>query len=446
MDVSDGTSGIGEKEIELKSLSEQPKDKTIYFWNIMGSACNACVSVLLLALAARLLGAEESDIFSIAWSIVQLTLTIGTFQVRLYQATDVAGKYSFRQYFIFRMLTVTAMIAVTAGYIFYYGYTGYKAAVILALSVYKAAEAVSDVYQGWFQQKERLDLAGKALSCRVFLSLAVFAAVLGYRSDLLLACISMSGVSLFCLGVFELRYMRKGGVRDHTQRRERSWKWLPKLAAICFPLFLNSYLVMSIFNAPKMAIDHAITTGSMEAGAQTVYGIIFMPASVINLIYIVFRPVITKMAIAWNQNRMREYLRLVRGVLFKLAVFAVLVLAGGYLLGIPALSLVYGIRLAGYRKALLILLLGGGLNTFVNVLDNSLTVIRKQHLLVFAYVVTWFFAQWASPLLVEKAGVDGAALTFTLSMAVLLLSVFVLFVYSICKIKRLSDKQKEKRV
>ena len=50
----------------------------------MGSACNACVSVLLLALAARFLGAAESDIFSIAWSIVQVTLTIGTFQVRLY--------------------------------------------------------------------------------------------------------------------------------------------------------------------------------------------------------------------------------------------------------------------------------------------------------------------------------------------------------------------------
>ncbi len=410
----------------------------------MGSACNACVSVLLLALAARFLGAAESDIFSIAWSIVQVTLTIGTFQVRLYQATDVAGKYSFRQYFIFRMVTVLAMIAATGGYILYYGYTGYKAAVVLALSVYKAGEAVSDVYQGWFQQKERLDLAGKALSLRVVLSLAVFAAVLVSRSDLLAACICMGCVSLVCLALFELRYMRKAGVRDERQEKEKGWRWFPELAAICFPLFLNSYLVMSIFNAPKIAIDHAITGGIMEAGAQTVYGILFMPASVINLIYIVFRPVITKMAIEWNLHHMETYLRLVRGVLFKLAVFALLVLAGGYALGIPVLSLVYGVPLKGYRGALLILLLGGGLNTFVNVLDNSLTVIRKQHLLVVAYIITWGFAQWASPLLVRRAGVEGAALSFMLSMAVLLFSVFVLFAYSIWKIKSQPEGQKER--
>lgn len=444
MGFSDGASAIKEKGVTLKKLSEQPKGKTIYFWNILGSACNACVSVFLLALAARLLGSEESDIFSIAWAIVQLTLTIGTFQVRLYQATDVAGKYSFRQYFIFRMFTVLAMIAVTAGYIFYYGYIGYKAAVILALCVYKAGEAVSDVYQGWFQQKERLDLAGKALSFRVVLSLLFFAAVLKLRENLLLACASMAGVSILCLVVFELRYMERGGVKDRTSAASKERGWMIKLAAICFPLFLNSYLVMSIFNAPKMAIDHAIAGGSMTAGAQTVYGILFMPASVINLIYIVFRPVITKMAIAWNENHMGKYLKLIRGVMLKLTAFSIVVLAGGYILGIPVLSFVYGINLAGYRRALLILLLAGGLNTFVNVLDNSLTVIRKQHLLVLAYIITWFFAQWVSRILVGRAGVDGAALAFLLSMAVLFLSVFVLFAYSICKLKGQSACQKER--
>ena len=431
----------------MKKIKNRPSEKNIYLWNIAGSFSNALASVLFLVAVARVTGSKESDIFSLAWSIAQLTLTVGTFQVRLFQATDVEGRFSFHHYLFFRILTVAAMMLVAVFYIFHYHYTGLKAAVILSLCAYKAVEALSDVYQGWFQLKERLDLAGKGMTFRVILSLAVFIITLGVSGNLLLSCLIMTLISIACFILFEIRYMVQSGFQkeasETAKKRQKGIRALGDIFVKCFPLFLNAYLVMLIFNAPKMAIDRAITAGNMEAGMQTVYNIIFMPTTVINLVYLVFQPVVTKMAIEWNTGHSDEYLKLIRKVILGLTFIDIFILAGGYLLGIPVLAAVYGVNLGNTRKALMLLLLAGGLNTLVNVLDNALTVIRKQYTLIIAYVIAWIFAEWSAPVMTGQAGIDGAAFSFLSAMGVLLVAVMILFIAGYRNAKKMRVRNTE---
>lgn len=70
--------------------------------------------------------------------------------------------------------------------------------------------------------------------------------------------------------------------------------------------FVNAFIMMSITNEPKMVIDTAIEQGNMIQGIQTVYNILFMPASVLTLAYIVFRPMITQLAIVWSNSKSRK--------------------------------------------------------------------------------------------------------------------------------------------
>ena len=84
----------------MNKINVRPSERSIYIWNIVGSMTNAFMSMLILAIVTRILDNQETDIFSIAWSISQLMATIGTFQIRTYQATDVAEKYKFNQYFL----------------------------------------------------------------------------------------------------------------------------------------------------------------------------------------------------------------------------------------------------------------------------------------------------------------------------------------------------------
>lgn len=115
---------------------------------------NALFSIVTLMIVTRMLDDNEADIFSIAWTISQLMATIGTFQIRMYQATDVTGVFSFRQYWKYRSLTVILMLISSYIYIFIRGYTGEKKAVVLFVCVFRAIDSFADVYEGWFQQRK----------------------------------------------------------------------------------------------------------------------------------------------------------------------------------------------------------------------------------------------------------------------------------------------------
>ena len=69
------------------------------------------------------------------------------------------------------------------------------------------------------------------------------------------------------------------------------------------------------------------------------------------------------------------------------------------------------------------------MNTVVNVLDNALTVIRRQYTLIAAYVITWIYAELTASFWVKKMGLTGAAVSFLTSMTVLLVTVGILFIF-----------------
>lgn len=424
----------------MNKIQRAPTEKEVFLWNTLSSAANAALSVFVLVAVTRLTDSVSSDIFSLGWAVASLMLVIGCFQVRLYQSTDAAEKYSFQQYLRHRGVTIAAMAVVSAGYVLFCGYTGTKAAVILLLCGYRAVDALSDVYQGWFQHKERLDLAGKALFARVVVAFAVFTSALLLTHNLVAACVAMDIAALICFFVFDLRYTRDSGVSFGQAGREETG-WFRSLTIQCLPLFLNYFLTMVIFNTPKLAIERAIEEGGLLAGAQTVYSILFMPSFCINVIYLVFRHIVTKMAIAREAGDMGLYRKHFYTILLSLAGLSAVICLGGWLLGIPVLQWVYSVDLAGQRPAFMILLAGGCLNAFVYAFDNALTVIRKQYWLLPVYGAAAVVMVFLSPAMVRSNGLHGAAVSFLISQGILLALVAGLYLFLIRKEKG-SEREK----
>lgn len=414
----------------MKSLNKQPSESSVYIWNIVGSIANALLSVVLLMMVTRTFDDKQADIFSVAWTISQLMVTIGTFQIRTYQATDVTGVFKFQQYFIFRILTISAMMLCSLVYVIVRGYDSYKSLIVLLLCLVRAADSMADVYEGGFQQKERLDLAGKALTFRIMIASAGFGATLIFTGELALACTVLLAGYVLSFLVYDVRYNRAVDKLKDEGRWEKGVQWFLKMFAEGAPLFVNAFIMMSITNEPKMVIDTAIEQGNMIQGIQTVYNILFMPASVLTLAYIVFRPMITQLAIVWSNRKVGRFLRILGKILGCLLGIGILLLAGSALLGIPVLSLIYAIDLSMYKPHLLIIIAGGCFYTFAAVLDNALVVIRKQYVLVLAYVVTWIYIKATAGMMVEKWGVLGAAASYALSM--LVFCVLTLIIFAVC--------------
>lgn len=417
----------------MKSLNEKPSEISIYIWNIIGSMSNAFLSVIILMIVTRSLNKGQADVFSVAWSISQLMATIGTYQIRTYQATDVQERFSFRQYFIFRILTVTAMIITSCVYITMHKYGMDKALVIIILCLFKAIDSMADLYEGWFQQKERLDLTGKAMTYRIVAALLVFLISLIIYRNLSLSCLCLLVCYLVCFFCFNVRYVIKITALHTLKAPIKGVKWLGDMLKEGTPLFINAFLMMSITNTPKMVIDNMLEIGRIEPGSQTVFNILFMPASMLTLIYIVFRPLLTELAIQWTKRRVKRFLMILGKMSLCLFLLGILTVGASTIIGLPILSLLYAIDLSQYKAELLIIMVGGSLCTFSYVLDNALVVVRKQYLLLISYVVSWVYIKIVARRMTEEWGLKGATLSYATSMLVFLLITTVIFIVCLRK-------------
>ena len=101
--------------------------KKKFMWNMAGSLCNSLSSMLLLIIVNRISGESRGGFFALAYSTAQLLFSVGGFEIRPVQSTDIKNKFTFNQYFTSRMLNCIIMLICMIGYIVVNGYTGVEA-------------------------------------------------------------------------------------------------------------------------------------------------------------------------------------------------------------------------------------------------------------------------------------------------------------------------------
>lgn len=387
-----------------------------------GSLSTAALSVLLLLVVSRFLGNAEADQFSMAYAISHLVLIIGLFQVRNYQATDIENKYSFRTYVRLRLLTSLMMLISTGSFIWFNGYRGEKALVILLVCLLRLTDALSDVFQGFFQQEERLDLAGKSLFYRNSLVFLSFTSLIVLLGNLIFALFASWLISLVCLVYLDIRTV-KGFLL--VSKGTDTWTGVKELALETFPLFLTGFLLTFLYNQPKYSLDYFIQLSSDRIGLQKDFNIMFMPVFVMNLMMLFLRPQVTQLAILRQEGDLVAFRQLNQRILKILLGLSLVVLVASYFLGLPILSIVFATDLTPYQSSFMILMIGGVMSSFATLLDNILTVLRHQKALLIPYGITFILAYLLSDKLVVSYGLLGAAYSFTLSMLTCLLGLYL---------------------
>lgn len=395
----------------MKSRIVSPK--TIFIWNLLGSISSAAISIFLLLLVTRLLTELEADIFSFAYAVANLFVIIASFQVRDYQATDVSKKFSFSQYLATRLITITIMLLLALSYIFLSKYEFQKSVCIFLICLYRGSDALSDVFQGLFQQNARLDIAGKSLFLRNSIVILTFGFGLFITNNLLLSLIYLVISSYLFVFFFDVTNLFQF---TRIIKEEINLKAIKNILLECLPLFINAFLLVTIYNQPKYALNTFFDRGVIGTGVQRDFNILFMPVFSMNILLILFRPMITQLAIyrrAGDYNQFKQYQKRIIKMVVGLAV---LVLVGGIVLGIPALNILYGTNLNKYWLSFIITMLGGIASTFATICDNMLTVLRKQKYLVISFAISCLLSILISNPLVEYYGILGAAIAFVSSM------------------------------
>ena len=396
-----------------------------YLWNTLGGLVNAFQSVIMLMVLMRVSTAAVAGVFTIAYASANLFLNLGRYGMRSYQVSDVRQAYSFGAYLRSRAITTAAMLVASSAYLAFSAvtldYSPDKVLVILFMTLFKAVDAVEDVYFGNYQQMGRLDVAGRLVTLRTASSIAVFGVGVVLTDDLLSPLVVTTVyTTAFLVGALvyaRRRYNLPRGSRSASPRAVRD------LLKTCFPLFLAAFLLFYIGNAPKYAIDACL--GDVE---QAYYGFIAMPVFIVGLLAsFVYNPIITPMSRYWDEGRSSAFLRtFLQQVAVVLAITVVCDL-GAFLVGAPVLGWLYNADLEPYTAELVILVSGGGLYALTTLFTLGITILRNQRQLVWGYVLVSLAAMVVSNPVASQWGITGASWEYFVLMAVLALWFGIIF-------------------
>lgn len=418
-------------------MNNTPSQKSIYIWNLLGNFAAAAVSVLYLLIVSRMQTSEVADQFSLATSIGNLWIIIGQFQVRNYQATDVKSSHPFSAYYFTRLLTVTMMVISLFPYLWTinYDFTNNSVMIITWIIVYRVADAFSDLFQGYFQQHGRLDIAGKAMVYRYALSVLILLFGLLLSHSMVLTLLALALFNLFFVFSYDYAHFKlfdKLSFRNIFSRNTIDESF--KIIRVCFSLFIYGFLLTLVFNEAKLSISGAYAKGIVEAGAQRDYNILFMPVFFMSLCILVVRPLITQMAELWQRKKFQVFYKMFLKILLLTLSIGIVITFLTYLIGVNVLSLIFGLDLLKYKLELTILVLSGVLYSFSIILENILIIMRKHYYLLSVYILMFIVTKMITTELVNKYQMMGASISFCIAMIVY--AIGSLTIFSIIKFRR----------
>ena len=403
-------------------------ERESYIWNLIGSTLNAFQSVIMLAVITRVTNLNDAGIFTIAYANSILMLNIGKYGMRNFQVSDYDSQFSFSEYKLSRLYTTLAMVSVSLIYILIISnlndYSVTKSLTVLIMCVYKAIDSFEDVYHGLFQQENRLDIAGKALSIRMFCSIIIFSLSIFISKSLLISLI----ITTIASSIIFI-YLTSIAYREYKIEKKPILKNVILLLKICFPLFLSVFLSFYINNAPKYAIDSILNDE-----LQACYGFIVMPVFIIELLNgFIFNPVIYTLAKEWSKRNMHRFKAIIIKQIVIIAIITLLCESAAYIAGIPLLSMLYSTDLNKYKTDLLILLLGGGFLVLSGLFNTVLKIMRKQNKAVYIYAFISLIALIFSSKIVRSYSLRGASYLYLILM---FLSSVLFIIFSIYFIKQ----------
>lgn len=337
--------------------------------NTAGNLVFFASQYLLIILVMRLSGAYANGLLSTAMNLANPILSFACYGMRSFQVSDFTPQYSDRTYLHSRYVTVLAAGLGCCGFAMAVSYTAEQRIVILLYTLCRLSEGLVDVWHGYLQKAERMDLVGISFGVRGLASIVSFAAGLALTQNLIFTLAVMCLLNWLYVFAVDIPFGRKNAdfafVGGGT---------VAALLLECLPLAVYSFLNSSVGSVVKHFCERLCGT---EAFGN--FNSIFAPVQILQVgAAYIFVPFITLFAHWWADREGKKFLR---GLLITFAALGGVWLCGSVgaaLLGPWAFSLLYGQKILPYMTLLQPLVAATIITTLVLILCHLLTVAREM--------------------------------------------------------------------
>ena len=386
-----------------------------FAWTLSGNLFYAACQWGMLVAIAKLGTAAMVGQYALGLAVCAPAFMLSGLQLRSVQATDAQTEYRLGHYMALRVLgTLLALLAI--GLLAWRaGYPHETAAVVVFVSLAKAAESLSEVFYGLWQKHERFDLVAFALGGRGVGSVLVLAITLWFTHRIVPAAAALAIYWATWLVAYEamvMRRMARAAGPDSIGWVEWDWERLWPLVITVLPLGAVAFLSSLNTNLPRYVLEKVQGESALGYFAAMAYLIVAGNSLVIAL----GQSALPRLARYFQADR-PAFVRL----LARMVAAAALVGAAGtvlsWLCGARVLARLYRPEYARYASVLVCLAVGGCVTYVTGTLNTGLMAARKflvqapLNLLVIAITAA---SCWK---LIPRFGLMGAAYAVIVGMS-----------------------------
>ena len=191
--------GLHERETNALSIHEN------FSWTFAGNVVYAGSQWGILVVLAKLGTPEMLGRFALGLAVTAPVIMFSNLHLRAVQATDAKYEYTFGDYLGLRIITTLSALLFIVAIVFFSGYRGETAFIILAIGAAKGFEAISDVFFGLLQQHERMDRIAKSMMIKGPLSVAALGTGLYLTESVLWGVIGLAVVWAVILASYDIK-------------------------------------------------------------------------------------------------------------------------------------------------------------------------------------------------------------------------------------------------
>lgn len=379
-------------------------------WNTLGNIVYLAAQYVMQIAITRMSGNYAAGLLSTAMTVTNITLSVANYGMRSFQISDLEHKYTDRTYLKSRWLTVAAAGVGTAVFAMLVSYSAAQRLAILLYTLIRLSEGYIDVWHGYLQREERMDLVGRLFGLRGLLTIGGFIGGLAlFGGELNAALALVAALNWACVFLADLPPARKAARLDETGGGSAG-----QLLWECVPLAVYSFLNSSIGSVVKLFCERICGTEAFGA-----FNNVFAPVQLVQVgaMYI-FAPFMMTFARYWADKKAREFRKAVGIVLAAAPILWVCGSIAAALLGPFLLRVMYGEAILAHTGLLQPAVIAAIANLVVSVLCYLLAMTRGMKGLIAGNLAGIAAAFVVSTPLLNALGTNGAAWATVIARAV----------------------------
>ena len=379
-----------------------------FVWTLAGNVIYSGCQWGMLVAIAKLGTPVMVGQFALGLAISAPVFMLTNLQLRAVQATDARHEFRFGHYLALRLLgTGLALLAILTVSLAA-GYQKETFVVILDVALAKAAESVSDVLYGLWQNRERLDKISIAMIGRGIASLTALTTIFYLTHEITYAVSALAlvwGTWLLTYECSVARSLLRAEAQDPF-RPEWQGDRLKTLATLSLPLGLVMLTISLNTNIPRYLLEHYHGEAALGYFAAMAY-VLVAGTTVMDALCQSATPRFARYYLS-DRVAFRWLLFKTLGVAIGLGLAGLgLVLLGGKLI----LALLYKPEYAQYASIFTLLMVAGCVNFLASALGYAFTSTRRFRAFVIPGVCNTSLGAIIGFLLIPAMGLRGAAFT-----------------------------------